>query len=303
MNQFEINRKDAEVLVPQCRIIGNGQAGGQKTVFPCEICGNKYALKIMQLRDISSDCNGDVQSKINAIVSRAQREISILKHFDSPYIVKLGPIDLKSTTLNGVNYIYYTEEWIEGKDLGLLLKPNSFQEPLEVVKIGLNIGKAIEELSILNIVHRDIKPQNILKRENTGEYVLIDLGLAFNPDENSLTQTGCVVGTPPYFSPEQLDLTQKKTLDFRSDLFSLGVVMYQTLTGQHPFFKVGMRDNELYRLIYNSIYTDPIKVNPGTPLGLNNVIKKMLWKKPNGRYRKCSLLLDELNNVYSELED
>lgn len=292
---------DVEAIVPNCKVVGTPSGGGQKLVFPCEISGEKYALKFIFLNNLTDNLNGNIVSQIDSIRARAEREIDIMKRIDSNNVVKIGPVQLTATSYNNQNLLYYSEEWIEGQTLAELLKNNDSLSPTESVIMCRDIVNAISELWTLNKVHRDIKPQNIMCRASDGSFVLLDLGLAFDLDDKSLTQYGFIPGTKFYLSPEQLDIKHKRDIDFRSDLFSLGVVLYQSLTGMHPFASVGMSDQELFHRIYTQQIIPPIIINNSISLALNNVVCRLLSKQPSGRYRKCSILLDELDTILSSL--
>lgn len=297
-----ITSSDVESLISNCKVIGEPLGGGQKLVFPCAVEGVSCAVKFILLNNMSDDCDGTIESKIEATKARVEREINIMKLIDSPYIVKIGTVDLTATTISGQNVLFYSEEWIDGQDLSNIMQSSKKLPAIEVVKLAIDIVQAISELWKLNKVHRDIKPQNITRRACNGSYVLLDLGLAFDLDDKSLTQLGLVPGTKTYFSPEQLDVHHKRDIDFRSDLFSLGIVLYQVITGVHPFYTYGMMDYELFSKIISQPIVVPNTIDAGIPKSLSDLICRLLSKQPSGRYRKCSILLDELEKIIEELE-
>lgn len=294
--------EDVEQLIPNCNVLGPSLQGGQKLVFPCNVNGEKCALKFLLLDGIKDDLDGTIETKIDVTKARAEREISIMNTINSPYVIKVGSVPLQSTTINGQSIIYYSEEWIEGNNILELLQMTHTLPPIEVAKLCQDITQGIAELWDANKIHRDIKPQNIMKRKDNGKYVLLDLGLAFDLDDKSLTQFGSVPGTVMYFSPEQLDIYHKRDIDFRSDLFSLGIVLYQSLTGQHPFYQYGMDYQTLFDNIKRKQITPPIALDPTIPVSINKIICRLLSKQPSGRYRKCSILINELETVIHSLE-
>ena len=297
----QLTATDVEKIVPNCKVIGYSLGGGQKIVFPCCVNGSQCAIKFILLGELKDDLDGDVQSKIDTIRARVEREITIMRTIHSPSIVKMGNLELTPVTFKEQNLLYYSEEWVEGQSLSTILQAEKKLSVDETLKLCLDISWGISELWNLNKVHRDIKPQNIMKRDCDGSYVLLDLGLAFDLEDKSLTQYGYVPGTKIYFSPEQLDIKHKRDIDFRSDLFSLGIVLYQSITGQHPFYRFGMSDQELFERIINQPAIPPTTVDAKIPQIVSNLICRLLSKQPSGRYRKCSILIDELNRIRDSL--
>ena len=297
----QLTSADVETIVPNCKVISSSLGGGQKIVFPCYINGRQCAVKFILLGELKDDLDGNVQSKIDTVRARVEREIAIMREINSPNIVKMGDLELTSVSFQGQNLLYYSEEWVEGESLGAILKLGKLSVA-EVLKLCVDITQGISELWSLNKIHRDIKPQNIMRQQSDGTYILLDLGLALDLEDKSLTQYGYVPGTKTYFSPEQLDIQHKRDIDFRSDLFSLGIVLYISLTGKHPFYEYGMSDQELFKRIMNFQITPPATVDPTIPCPVSNMICRLLSKQPSGRYRKCSLLIDEVNRIRDSLE-
>ncbi len=298
----QLQPSDIESIIPNCRVNGDQLNGGQKIVFPCSVHGENCAVKFVLLNNLSDDLDGTVTSKIEALRARVEREITIMRKVDSPNIVKMGSVDLTTTTYNGQNLLYYSEEWIDGQDLAHIIQESGKLPIIDAVRLCRDMVQGISELWALSKVHRDIKPQNIIRRASDGVNVLLDLGLAFDLDDKSLTQYGCVPGTKIYFSPEQLDIAHKRDIDFRSDLFSLGIVLYQALIGNHPFYTYGMPDQELFLRIMNQPIIVPNTIDTTIPKAVSDIVCRLLNKQPNGRYRKCSILLNELDQIISSLE-
>lgn len=302
-----LKAEDVCLIIPECQVIGKAMRGGQKIVFPCKIREEKYAVKFILLQELADkeEDDGDTtdSSDIEEIRSRAQRELSIMKKVSSYNLIKMGAIDLTHIEYKDQDLLYYSEEWIEGKDLGTVLKEEVYLTADKVVKLGIDIAQAITQIwEQTKNVHRDIKPQNIIQRASDGSYVLLDLGMAFDLEDKSLTKMGYVPGTKIYFSPEQLDWKRKRDIDFRSDLFSLGIVMYQAITGVHPFYKQGMDDNDLFNHILNVNPIPPVLIRPDIPQEINDVIMRLLSKMPNARYRKAMFLVNKLRELLDNLE-
>jgi serine/threonine protein kinase len=117
----------------------------------------------------------------------------------------------------------------------------------------------------------------------------------------SLTRVFGIPGTLPYLSPERLDLSQKRALDFRSDLYSLGVVMYEALAGRHPYVAPGMSQDDQLRAIREVVAELPDLVEPGSE-SLWAVVLRLLEKHPHARYRSCEVVMEELGKLSTEGE-
>lgn len=225
-----ISEADIGRLIPGSSDIARIGAGGQKLVYRVRLAQALFAIKLASLPDDFDPGAADADDT----VLRARRETAIMKECASPYIVKPGPIELSTTEISGQNLLYFSEEFIEGHNLAEVLK---LEGPLQVdslIRLAMQMSVAIEELWSLGKIHRDIKPSNIMKRSGSGDFVLLDTGLAFDVAGESIS-AGFPVGTMAYFSPEQFDYTSRRVMDFRSDLFSLGVTLYEAATGEHPF--------------------------------------------------------------------
>lgn len=189
------------------------QPGGQGSVFTINTdTSNKAVLKIY---------NQDT-----ALI-RIRHEIEALKEIESKYIVKLydyGEVTLRSSQLK-----FSIMEYISGNEATQLLAQLNLTE----IKQALHdISLGIEILWDKRIVHRDIKPGNIIQRDNGG-FVIIDLGIAKYLDRTVATRAGSWLGTPGYMSPEQA--AARRALTFKSDLFCLGILIYELVSGNHPF--------------------------------------------------------------------
>lgn len=267
-------------------------SGGQKVVFRARIDGGVYALKFALLPpDVESD---DLSS--SDVAARAAREVETMRDCSSPFMVKLGPVGLTFVTIGHQKLLYFSEEFVDGDNLRTLLDQQGTLAPSEVVQLGIQISSAIQELWALGKIHRDIKPGNIMRRRQTGDFVLLDAGLAFDVAGESLS-AGFLVGTKPYFSPEQFDYNSRRILDFRSDMFSLGVTLYEALTGRHPFWVRGDSSPSLFTKIRTHNPPAPGTIMSRVPPPLDRVVLRMLGKFPHLRYRKCEQLIAALREV------
>ena len=296
-----ISEKDVNELVPGGTIVGKVVKGGQKAVVPIKLNGEKVALKILFLDSVDPN-----ESEPNEAASappfaeareRIRREVRILAGVSIPQLARTGPVPLGEGVVDDCKVLFYSEEWVDGVDLGTLVARHERLSSEDTIKLGLDVTTAIEWLWAHSKVHRDIKPGNIMKRSDGG-FVLLDLGYALDLRDRSLTNAGFVVGTPRYFSPEHLDLKRKRNMDFRSDIYCLGVTMYEASTGNHPYYRGGMDGDAIIRSVLESIPTPPADLTPGFPTGLSNIIMRMMAKFPHLRYQSCAKLKSAL-----EIED
>jgi serine/threonine protein kinase len=282
-------------LIPQASDIQMVGSGGQKLVFKGTIDGKQYAFNFYKVPELPEDLENE-DAVMNDVTVRAQREVETIRDCLSDHMVKLGPIELKFDTIDGQNILFFSEEFIVGSDLKTLLRSEGRLTSQEIVKLGLHITDAIQALWNLRKIHRDIKPANIMRREASKAFVLLDPGLAFDVIGESLSIGP--VGTKPYFSPEQFDFTNRRSvMDFRSDIFSLGVTMYQLSSGQHPFWTPGETSQSLFNKITTQNPEPPSTYIHDFPKGLDEIIMKMLSKSPHLRYRHCQQLIDALNKI------
>jgi serine/threonine-protein kinase len=199
--------------------------------------------------------------------------------------------------VNGQDIVFFSEEWIEGETLSQMLASNQQLPTDEVVKLADNVTRAIKAVWSARKIHRDVKPSNIIRRDSNGDYVLLDMGIAFDVDDISLTEPLVMVGTVPFFSPEQANYSMRRQMDFRSDLFALGSVLYLASTGRHPFHKQGMNSTQTFISILTDTPSRPSDIHPDFPDSLERIIMRLLAKRPHLRYRTFDQLLDALAEI------
>jgi len=171
-------------------------------------------------------------------------------------------------------------EFLKGQDLTKYTKADRLLPVDKVLKIVIQAAEALDYAHGENVVHRDIKPANIMYEADSESVKLTDFGIARITD-SSRTKTGMVLGTPSYMSPEQLS---GRKVDGRSDLFSLGVMLYQLSTGQLPF-KADSMASLMYK-IANDAHPSPLDLRPDLPPCLTSIIDKALAKLANERYSR-----------------
>lgn len=294
-----ISADDVARIIPAAGHIQHVADGGQKRVFRAEIAGVAYAVKF--LRPNVQQFGADAQtapdvSIVDDVTARAKREVETMGQCRTSSLVKLGPIRLTTVKWADDDLLYFTEEFIAGEPLNVYLRNHPRLPAAELVRLGTQIATAIDELWGLRKIHRDIKPGNIMRRQANGDFVLLDMGLVFDLDDKSYSLTP--VGTLAYFSPEQVDFQNRRSvLDCRSDLFSLGLVLYEMATGQHPFLANAQNSWDVLRNIQHMRPVAPRDLRPDLPSALNDIILRLLGKRPALRYRRVSMLLDVLRTV------
>jgi eukaryotic-like serine/threonine-protein kinase len=289
---------ELQALWPEIGVVRSVKSGGQKVVYEVEAAGERWALKMIPIGAFSPVAGTDsAQDWLEEAAQRARREVEIMDACASPNIVSLGPFPLQLATVKGHRICVFSEEWIDGEDGVQILQSSGPLSARELKRLSLNAISAIQVLWANGKVHRDIKPNNIMRRKTTGEYVLLDLGLAFDTQDVSLSGYGSLHGTIPFYSPEQTDFRIRRQLDFRSDLFSLGTTLYCLATGGHPFWHAGMSDCDCLRNIVNLNPPPPISVTPSVPQETSDFICRLLQKEPHLRFRNCALALDEAGGL------
>jgi len=225
-------------------------------------------------------------------VERFKREARVVAKMDHPAIVHIHDIGEHEGSL------FFIMPFVQGTSLRVFLDEQSLSLG-DVLDIGTQVAEALDYSHAQGVVHRDIKPENIMvARHDSGVRVRVtDFGLATASTENRLTRTGSVVGTMCYLSPEQLST---KSVDPRTDLYSLGVVLYECLTGKPPFS--GEVQSVLYRIAHES--PDPPRMlGAEIQEELENIIMQCLEKDPGKRPQHARDLADKLIRHRSKLRE
>ena len=189
---------------------------------------------------------------------------------------------------------YLAMELLEGTDLRKRVQQGPIPA-VEAVEIACQVAEGLAYAHHRGVVHRDIKPGNIMLPDR-GAAKIMDFGLARMRVADHKTSTGMVLGTPKYMSPEQL---AGRPLDHRSDIFSLGAVLFEMLTGQPPF--TGTDVSQLMHNIAHAVHVAPTRLAPGLPAVLDLIVARALEKSPEQRYQDAQELVDDLHSALSEL--
>jgi predicted Ser/Thr protein kinase len=204
------------------------------------------------------------------LVERFQREARLSASLEHPHIVPIYRVG-ESGRVN-----YFAMKYVRGVSLADMLAEHGRLEPEEVERILLEVGEALEHAHGHGVVHRDVKPVNVMK-DQTGRYVVMDFGIAKSLAGQQVTQSGGSVGTPKYMSPEQ---AKGGEVDGRSDFYSLGVVAYHCLAGRAPF-----EGGDALSILYSHLH-DPIpepSLDSEYARSVYSVVRRLLAKSPEDR--------------------
>jgi serine/threonine protein kinase len=233
------------------------------------------------------------------IVERFVREARLAARIQNEHAVKVSDVD---TLENGIPYMVM--EFLEGRDLGQIVTdgPLPLQEAIEYV---LQASEALAEAHAMGIVHRDLKPDNLFLAQRPGGSSVVkifDFGISkargkrpSGRREKALTQVNDRFGTPDFMSPEQL---QSSDVDARADIWALGVVLYELVTGKLPF------EGEELVALFTAILTKPhVPIAdrlPGAPKELSTIIDRCLQKDPANRYRNIAEFAQDLVQIWED---
>jgi serine/threonine-protein kinase len=241
------------------------------------------AIKTVRLSDFDEDLLDEMKERF----FREAESAGLLTH---PNIVTIYDAGEEH------DLAYIAMEFLKGHDLEEVVKQGK-QLPLkDVLHMVAQVADALSYAHGKGIVHRDVKPANIMQLDGTDSVKVTDFGIA-RITSSSKTKTGVVLGTPSYMSPEQV---AGKKVDGRSDIFSLGVVLFELLTGQKPF-----RGDDMTSLMYHiarEAHPSPRSINPRIPSVLEKIIDKALEKDVDKRYQDADHLSRHLKQVLARLE-
>jgi serine/threonine protein kinase len=222
-------------------------------------------------------------------VERFQREARAIGSLQHPNIVRIIDVDVH----DGMDFMVM--DYVSGGTLSSYLKERTLLPVDEALRIGKQLAEALAHAHRQGVIHRDIKPSNILFTDETHQHaVLTDFGLArlCNDADARLTMTGAMVGTPTYMSPEAV---RGEPCDGSSDIYSLGVVLYELVTGRPPYVA-----NTPYRMMMKQT-TDPLPspraLNPDLPVAVEELLLKALAKDPAARFPDAAAMASALSQV------
>lgn len=261
-----------EFSIPGYEIKRELGRGGMAVVYLAiqESFGRDVAIKVLPL----------INANDESFTERFLREARIVSRLVHPNIVTVYDVGIHQ------GHHYLSMEFIPGMDLR---QAQAKLTRLELVSAVKSVASALDFAGKKGYVHRDVKPENIMLHEEDNRVILMDFGIARGNDTSmSMTATGRAIGTPYYMSPEQ---TKGKEVDHRSDIYSLGIVLYQMLTGRVPY------DADSAVAVGIKHITDPIPVLPQNLRMYQTIINTALAKSPEHRYQTAGELIEALNAI------
>ena len=260
--------------------IGNG---GMATVYKakCHVLNRYVAIKILR----------DEFTTDSEFIKRFNTEAQSAASLTHPNIVSIYDVG------NEDNLYYIVMELIQGKTLKEIINEDGMLSWKWSVNIAIQIASALETAHKHNIIHRDIKPHNIIITED-GMAKVTDFGIAKAVSNSTITAFGTTIGSVHYFSPEH---ARGGYTDAKSDLYSLGIVMYEMLTGKVPFDADTPVSVALKQVQEEPV--EPIKLNDKIPISVNRIILKAMQKEPALRYQSATEMLTDLRLALKRPDD
>ncbi|WP_176594935.1 Stk1 family PASTA domain-containing Ser/Thr kinase [Paenibacillus koleovorans] len=262
------------VLGGRYEIMDRIGGGGMALVYKGHdiLLNRKVAVKVLRQQYVHDE----------EFIRRFRREAQAAASLSHPNVVSIYDVGQEEE----VHYIVM--EYVEGKTLNEVIKERAPMQVEDAIRIASQICDALDHAHHNQIIHRDIKPHNILMGKN-GRVKVTDFGIARAADSSQITQTGSVVGSVHYFSPEHAKGTSTGA---KSDIYSLGIVLYQMLTARLPFSGESPISVALKHLQEN--VEEPRKVNPLIPQSVENMILKSMRKNQDERYQSAREMLKDL---------
>ena len=264
------------------RMVGRG---GMGVVFEADEAARARSVAIKFLNP-----EGGIDQEV---LQRFQREGKRFAHIRHPGLVTIYGMG-KSRGL-----LYIASEFVFGRNLFQIIKKDGPMPVDRAIDVVAESADALKALHSQDIIHRDLKPENVMLLNDTGRAKILDFGIAKDLQSSvNLTVAGAYIGTPAYSAPEQI---RGEVVDSRSDIFSLGVLFYELITGQ-VLFK-GRDTKEILQKTLQENPLDSTRVKESISGPVARTIAKMIAKKPKHRQQSCDELLGELNQLREVLKN
>jgi len=257
-------------------LLGELGRGGAGVVYEAlhRKLGRKVALKVLRT-------GMDTEKSARERFRREAQALAQVRHDNIVEIYEYGEMG---------DRLYYAMSLVDGPSLSALTKRDQRPSPQDLCAGMAGIADALQALHEAGIIHRDVKPSNIMIAPD-GRYMLADFGLARTELAETMTRTGDALGTPLYMSPEQM-MGSRDAIEARSDIYGLGATLYQLLCGRVPFKTDNMV--ALMGMVFKQRPESPSTVDPDLPPGCSSIAMKCLEKEPRYRYESAAELAGEL---------
>src|SRR5882724_1258907 len=219
------------------------------------------------------------------IIQRFKQEMLLARQISHKNVIRI--FDVRES--GGLKFI--TMEYVVGKDLGNMLAERQKLPPSEALEIIQQVCAGLAAAHAEGVLHRDLKPSNIM-RDEQGRVVVMDFGLARTVTGDGMTGSGVMLGTMEYMSPEQ---AKAEAFDARSDLYAVGLIFYELLTGKMPFAAGSAMASLVKRTQERA--TPVAEIDPEVPASLSAIVSKCLEREPAARYQSCAEVLSDLANI------
>jgi serine/threonine-protein kinase len=274
-----------EVVDGRYRILAHLATGGMASVYRAEHVNNGALAAVKVLHRVLTESE--------EIAARFRREALAARSIRHPNVVSVWDIGKLAD-----GCIYMVQEYIPGEDLCVVLHRDKPLAQARAVRIALQVAHALVSAHAAGVVHRDLKPDNIMLVERAGDpdfVKVVDFGIAKMPVRSgpALTALGSVFGTPEYMAPEQARGT---AVDHRTDLYTLGTVLYEMLVGRPPF-----ADEQFSEVLIGQISKPPPPLAPAIDSEIASLVMQLLEKDPADRVQTASDLVERLRAILARL--
>ncbi|HPQ39156.1 MAG TPA: protein kinase [bacterium] len=303
LSAYDIDYKDVRDRLDRlAKLLSEEQKGDATTMphqfAPGRIVANRYVIKEKVgsggmgevYRALDRELSNEVALKLlkskyvhnQEMVQRFKREVTLARKVHHENVVQLYDFEKLE------NHLYISMEFFHSRDLKAIIRAKKVLKADEIIPIMTQACRGLWAAHRRGIVHRDIKPQNILINDE-GIVKLVDFGIATVMESAMETNSEFVVGTPDYMSPEQ---AKGEPTDPRSDIYSLGTILYEACTGRPPF-----ANTDSFQILVDQVEKPPIppvEINPDVPMWLNDLILKCMEKEPDDRYDSVQIIERQL---------
>ncbi len=268
-------------VIDKYQVLEKVGEGGMATVY----LGKHVTLgRVVAIKVLHPHLSASTRNRL-----RFEREARAIEHLDHENILEIYDYSGRD-----VQDCYIVTEFVKGRTLHALISERGLVPSEVAAMVGLRLASALAYAHHAGIIHRDLKPENVMLSDD-GTVKLMDFGIALFLDETTVTMTGALVGSPAYMSPEQ---ALERAVDARSDLFSLGSLLFHLVTGRLPF--TGSNPSIILRNIIEARRADVLELQPAASARLADVIERLLQTNPEGRFEDAVGVRDALSKVLEE---